>query len=96
MCRVLSVSKSGYYEWLSRKESPRAIALKKDTEEVLAIYYSSKKRYGSPKIHAELGARGIHTSRNRVARIMKQASIRSIVNKKYKILFFLDPAFSYW
>lgn len=85
MCRILSVSKSGYYEWLSRGESPRAIAFKRHTIEVISIYKASKKRYGSHKIHAELGSRGIHTSRNRVARIMKQASIRSIVNKKYKV-----------
>lgn len=85
MCRVLSVSKSGYYEWCSRVESPRAIAFTEHTAEILFIYKASKKRYGSHKIHAELSSRGIHTSRNRVARIMKYASIRSIVNKKYKV-----------
>jgi transposase-like protein len=78
MCRVLCVNKSGYYYWLSRKESPRAIALREHTKEIVDIYEFSKKRYSSYKIHAELRARGIITSRNRVARIMKKSCIKSI------------------
>lgn len=85
MCRVLKVSKSGYYYWLSKDESPRSIALKEHTEEIIAIYESSKMRYGSYKIQAELSCRGIVTSRNRVARIMSKSGIKSIVNVKYKV-----------
>ncbi|RUT72684.1 IS3 family transposase, partial [Ancylomarina longa] len=85
MCRVLSVSKSGFYEWLSRKKSSRSIAYAKDSKEIISIYNTSKKRYGSYKIHAELSFKGIKTSRNRVARIMKSQGIKSIVNKKYRV-----------
>jgi putative transposase len=85
MCRVLSISKSGFYEWLSRKKSSRSIAYANDSKEIRSIYNTSKKRYGSYKIHAELSFIGIKTSRNRVARIMKSQGIKSIVNKKYRI-----------
>jgi len=85
MCRALSISKSGYYEWLSRKQSPRSIAYTKDSKEIISIYNTSKKRYGSYKIHAELNVRGIKISRNRVARIMKKQAIKSIINKKYRV-----------
>jgi transposase InsO family protein len=85
MCRVLGLNKSGYYYWTSKNESSRAIALKAHTKEIIAIYESSKKRYGSYKIQVKLGSLGIVTSRNRVARIMNKAGIKSIVNVKYKV-----------
>ena len=85
MCRVLCVSKSGYYYWLSKGESPRTITYKAHAEEIMAIYESSKRRYGSYKIQAELQFRGIKTSRNRVARIMNKLGVKSIVNVKYKV-----------
>lgn len=85
MCRVLSISRSGYYEWLSRGESLRSMAYAKDSKEIISIYETSQKRYGSYKIHAELSSRGIKTSRNRVARIMKKQGIKSIVNKKHRV-----------
>lgn len=85
MCRVLSISRSGYYQWLSREASSRSIAYVSDTKAIVSIYDTSKKRYGSYKIHAELRSRGINTSRNRVARIMKKQGIKSIINKKYRV-----------
>ncbi|QZE15956.1 IS3 family transposase [Halosquirtibacter laminarini] len=85
MCRVMQVSRSGFYDWLSREEAPRSIAIKEDTIRIREIYEQSKYRYGSHKITAELRVQGVVTSRNRVARIMKKESIKSIVNKKYKV-----------
>lgn len=85
MCKVLKISKSGYYRWLNAGESTSALKAKEDAREIIAIYNNSKKRYGSYKITKELQHKGIQTSRNRVARIMKKEGIRSIINKKYKI-----------
>ncbi|QZT39111.1 IS3 family transposase [Halosquirtibacter xylanolyticus] len=70
---------------LSRDGSPRTVALEEDTVRIRKIYTESKARYGSHKIATELKALGVVTSRNRVARIMKKESIKSIVNKKYKV-----------
>jgi putative transposase len=53
-CRVLSVPRSGYYEWLSRLDSPRiqenALLLK----HITTIHAESRSTYGSPRVHAEL------------------------------------------
>ena len=85
MCTVLGVSRSGYYKWRNRGESNR-----KKEEEIIysAIYYiykESRSLYGSPRIHNGLIKRGIHCSRNRVARLMRKNGIRSVRSKRYKV-----------
>jgi len=85
MCRVLEVSRSGYYRWLKRKPSKRAIDNKRLDAEIREIYDSSKGRYGSPKITEELQDRGRNVSKNRVARRMRDAGLRSKVRRKYRV-----------
>lgn len=85
MCKVLKVSRSGYYEWLTREPSKRALANKKITHMIKAIYSESKGRYGSPKVTQVLLSHDIRISRPRVARIMRKNGLRSIVSKKYRI-----------
>lgn len=86
MCKVFNVSRSGYYDWLNRKPSSRQLENQQITEEVQMVYQQSKGRYGSPKITDELRDRGWKVSRPRVARIMRSEGLKSIVNKKFKIL----------
>jgi putative transposase len=75
MCRVLNVSRSGYYAWKRRSVSKR----ERDNEELLAqiraAYQSSRRTYGSPRIHAYLRRKGCFCGRNRVARLMHQYQI---------------------
>ena len=85
MCKAFKVSKSGYYQWLQRKPSARAVESQKIKGMIKSIYESSKGRYGSPKITVELEKTGLKISRPRVARMMKSEGIRSIVRKKYKV-----------
>ena len=84
MCRVLSVSRNGYYRWRGRPESRRAIANRCLDAHIKAIFMKSKGRYGSPKITDELNDMGFPVSKNRVARRMKAADLRSIVRRKYR------------
>jgi len=84
MCRVLSVSRSGYYRWRSRPESRRAVENRQLDVHIKAIYERNKRRYGSPKITDELNEMGFPVSKNRVARRMKEAGLRSIVRRKYR------------
>jgi len=84
MCRVLSVSRSGYYRWRSRRESRRAAENKRLDAHIKAIYKKHKGRYGSPKITDELNDMGFKVSKNTVARRMKEAGLRSIVRRKYR------------
>jgi putative transposase len=83
MCKVLGVSKSGYYSWLKRKPSKRAIENQKLMEQIRQVYKKSKYTYGSPRITEELKINYVHVSRRRVARLMKKAGIRSITKKKF-------------
>lgn len=85
MCKVLNVSRSGYYSWLKATPSERSIANLKITEEIQKVYLESKKTYGSPRITQELKDRKIAVSRPKVARLMKKACIRSIVKKRFRV-----------
>jgi transposase InsO family protein len=74
-CRILGVSRSGYYAWRDRKPSARKQCDANLTQQIKAIWYKSKRLYGSPKIHAELRDLGEKVSRKRVARLMREAQI---------------------
>jgi transposase InsO family protein len=77
MCRVLKVSRSGYYDWRKRKPSAQDRANAKLLEAIRRIFKRSRKTYGSPRIHAELKAQGKTCGKNRVARLMRKHGIRA-------------------
>jgi putative transposase len=85
MCQVFRVSRSGFYSWQKSSISNRGIENQFLTEKILKVYQDSEKRYGSPRITKELNHQGIKISRPRAARLMKEANIRSIVKKKFKV-----------
>jgi transposase InsO family protein len=71
MCRVLAVSRSGFYDWESRPPSDRELTDRQLTLEIEAIWECSGRTYGAPRVHAWLGRQGFNPSRKRVARIMR-------------------------
>ena len=75
-CRVLGVSRSGYYAWHGRAASARARADAALSERITAIHQTSRGTYGSPRVQAELRAAGERCGRRRVARLMRQAGLR--------------------
>ncbi len=83
MCKVLNVSKSGYYKWFNGVPCKRALENKQITEQIRLIHAQSRQSYGSPRICRQLQSQGVQVSRPRVARLMKQAHLRSKVKKKY-------------
>ena len=84
MCKVFKISKSGFYDWQKRKPSARQLENQQISKEINRVYKASKSRYGSPKITDQLRDNGWQVSRPRVARIMRNEGIRSIVSKKYR------------
>jgi transposase InsO family protein len=84
MCRVLNVSRSSYYKYLTKSLSPRAVENKSFEDKILTIYIESKKRYGAPKIYNVLINNGDKISLKRVQRLMCKLGIRSIVMKKFR------------
>jgi putative transposase len=83
MCRVLEVSRSGFYAWLKRKPSARAEANAALLKVIKEIHKESDKTYGAPRIHAELDERGPQASLNRVARVMREAEIQGVSPRKW-------------
>lgn len=76
LCRVLQVSRSGYYAWLHRPPSRRSVEDAALTEKILEVHERSRRTYGYPRVHAELKASGVECGRRRVARLMRKAAIQ--------------------
>ena len=85
MSKVLNVSRSSYYYWSGQRPTKRS----KENEAILKLinisFTSSKGRYGSPKITHDLAAQGVSVSRPRVARLMKKANLKRVIQKKYAV-----------
>jgi transposase InsO family protein len=85
MCRVLDVSSSGFYDWLERPESPRAVENRALVATIQAIHGDSRRTYGSPRVHASLQDAGYRIGRNRVARLMRNNAIRAKTKRKFRV-----------
>jgi len=72
LCRVLEVSRQGFYAWLRRKPCQRKRQDEGLGQSIRSSFTGSEGRYGAPRVQKELRAQGIATSRKRVARLMKQ------------------------
>ena len=83
MCRVLQVTRSGFYAWCRRPASQRQENQVKLTEQIKAAHAGSRGTYGSPRIAAELKSRDVKVCENTVARYMRKAGIKSIVKKGF-------------
>ena len=85
LCSTLSVSTSGYYDWLDRPTSKTAQDNSRLVTKIRCFHKASRSIYGSPRIHKDLIEDGENISRPRVARLMKTHSIQSKVAKKFVI-----------
>jgi len=84
MCRVLQVSKSGYYVWKHREpsaSSKRREALKAEVKELFGEF---KKRYGAIRLTRELNGNGINCSLNYVASLLGELGLRARNGKKFR------------
>jgi hypothetical protein len=84
LCRALGVSRSGYYAWRKRQPSAAEVRREELTEEIATIHAEVKGRYGSPRIHAELVARGCACCVNFVAKLMRGAGIAAKTKRKFR------------
>ncbi len=85
MCRVLQVSRAGYYAWRAR---PLCERVKDDVvlrERIRQIHKQVKGRYGSPRVRMELRALGIRCAKKRVARLMRVEGLRAKSARRYRV-----------
>jgi len=85
VCQVMSVSRSGYYSWCSRKPSNRKLKNNEILIKIKQSHNNNYKSYGSPRIYSDLQDQEIQVSENTVAKIMKENNIRAKFYKKYII-----------
>jgi len=91
LCRMLEVSKSGYYAWRSRPPSRRSREDYALTHKIREVQRRSRETYGSPRVHAELRALGVRCGRRRVARLMRVAGLRGCMRTKKRKTTRRDP-----
>ena len=85
LCRVLGVSRSGYYAWCRRPVSRRTQADRRLVVAIRVAHTASRGTYGSPRIYAELRAQGERCGRHRVARLMRQHGIRAKQARRFRV-----------
>lgn len=83
MCRLLKVSRSGYYAWRVRKPSQRALDDEALRVQIQGIHRRSRGTYGSPRIRDELVDRAIPVGRRRVARLMREQALQGIPKRRF-------------
>ncbi|MGQ9427685.1 IS3 family transposase [Gilvimarinus sp. F26214L] len=84
MCRVLEVSRSGYYRWKDRPKSERTQRRMEMTRQVVDTYATFKARYGAPRIAQELNAIGLPCSTNYVADILQKQGLKARNGKNFR------------
>jgi transposase InsO family protein len=85
MCRVLAVSRAGYYAWRAR---PLCQRIQDDAvlyAKVQAIHERTRRRYGSPRVHRELRNQGCRCGEKRVARLMRTGGLRGTPRRAYRV-----------
>ena len=84
MCKVLEVSKSGYYAWRSRPTSQSSVRRQSLSEAIRSVYDEYRGIYGSPRIQLELVGRGIDCCVNTVAKLMRKMGLRSKTSRPFR------------
>jgi putative transposase len=75
MADELGVTRQGYYAWAARQEAPPTARAASDAElleEIRKVFARHRRRYGAPRVHAQLKREGWHVGRKRVERLMAQ------------------------
>ena len=92
MCKVLEVSRSGYYAWRKRPSSARKMANQELLQAIRKVHQESHEIYGSPRITEELHHQGWICGENRVARLMREHDIRANAARRFHATTRRNPA----
>lgn len=84
LCRVLKVSRAGYYAWRERKESRRTAEDQRLAEAICSSHEQSRMTYGSPRIHADLRRKGERVGRKRIMRLMRAHGLRGRMRRSFR------------
>ena len=93
MCRLLRVSRSGYYEWCHRDESARQRRDRDLTRLIRRVHLESDGVYGARKVHRELVALGERCGRHKVARVMRESGLKGCPKRRFRRLADSPPSY---
>jgi putative transposase len=88
MCRVLGVSRSGFYAYRARGRRPESVRAREDRHlavAIKAIHQASRQTYGAPRILDDLREQGFSPSRKRVQRLMREAGVRGSRRRRFTV-----------
>src|SRR2546421_4648528 len=83
ICRILQVSRSGFYAWRNHSMSQREKRSSDLLEKIKAVHQHSRLTYGSPRVTAQLKDQGIGVCENTVARLMRRAGIQARIKRRF-------------
>ena len=84
MCRILQVSKSGYYKWFNRKPSKRDREEGRLEVEIKAAHQRTRETCGPERLQHELKDQGVEVGICRIRRIRKKLGLRCKQKRKFK------------
>ena len=92
LCRVLCVSRQGYYASVSRGVSLRAQSDRQLQARIVEIHQQSRETYGSPRVHAQLARDGYRVGKRRVERNMRALGLAGRMPRRFRITTKADPS----
>jgi len=90
-CELFEVSRAAFYQRRKATPSPRALGDAELTAKITEVHTESKGTYGSPRVHAELGHRGVACGRRRIRRLMRLAGLEGRAKKRWRKTTVADP-----
>jgi hypothetical protein len=85
LCRVMQVTRSGYYAWRKHQPSERHKHNETLRTQIRTFFERSKQTYGSPRILRDLREAGFACGKHQVARLMRQAGLRAVVAPRFRV-----------
>jgi putative transposase len=92
LCRLLGVTRQGYYAFASRPPSSRLADDKALHERLRALHAESRGTYGSPRLHAALRAQGLRIGKRRVERALRALGLQPCTRRRYRVTTYANPA----
>lgn len=86
MCRILEVTRSGYYKWRKEPLSARKMADLLLLAHIKDIFVESRETYGSYRIYIELREQGLRCGRKRIARLMREYDLEPKTARPFKVI----------
>jgi putative transposase len=85
MCRILDVSRNGYYDWVKRPPGKRKILAGQMRVLIRETFEEFAGVYGSPRVYEELKDKGVAVCENTVAKVMKQTGLRASTKRRFVV-----------